>query len=139
HTKEETMPSRRDFVKTAARATAGMFVMGRGFLDAAVLSRQAAAAKRRQVLIGGRRIKVVDVHGHFVIPEELDLIKDTNLAGNIKNNLNGPLVLGPARLQDLDERGIDVQALSHQGAWWYAIDRDLARRLVKVQNEKLAA
>jgi aminocarboxymuconate-semialdehyde decarboxylase len=100
---------------------------------------QTAAIKRREVLIGKKRIKVVDVHGHFVIPEELDLIKDTNLAGNIKNNLNGPLVLGPARIQDLDERGIDVQALSHQGAWWYTIDRDLSRQLVRVQNERLAA
>jgi aminocarboxymuconate-semialdehyde decarboxylase len=42
-------------------------------------------------------------------------------------------------LEDLDQRGIDVQALSHQGAWWYETDRDLARRLVRVQNEKLAA
>jgi aminocarboxymuconate-semialdehyde decarboxylase len=28
--------------------------------------------------------------------------------------------------------------LSHQGAWWYAADRDLASKIVKVQNEGLA-
>ena len=99
----------------------------------------ARPVQRRQVSIGNRRIKVVDVHGHFIAPEELDLIKDSSLAGNISNQLNGGLVLGPARLQALDERGIDVQALSHQGGWWYKTDRDLAGRLIKVQNERLAA
>jgi len=95
--------------------------------------------RRREVSVGGRRIKVVDIHGHFVEPSELGVIRDTNLAGNISNNVNGPLVLGPRRLEALDEFGIDVQALSHQGGWWYGTDRELARRLIKVQNEKLAA
>jgi len=39
----------------------------------------------------------------------------------------------------LDEQGLDVQVLSHQGGWWYGVDRDLARQIIKVQNEKLAA
>ena len=123
------MPNRRDFLKTVAGATAGMF---------GVLPFQTAPAKRREVSIGNRRIKVVDIHGHFMAPAELDLVKGTPLAGNIANQPN-TLVLGPARLRALDERGIDVQALSHQGGWWYGTDRDLARRLVKVQNEGLAA
>src|SRR5205814_3255218 len=80
----------------------------------------------------------IDIHGHFIEPTELEVVRDTNLAGNISNNLNGPLVLGPARIRGLDEWGIDVQALSHQGGWWYGADRDLARRIVKVQNDKLA-
>jgi aminocarboxymuconate-semialdehyde decarboxylase len=48
------------------------------------------------------------------------------------------LILDAARLRTLDERGIDVQVISHQGAWWYRTDRQLAERLIKVQNEKLA-
>jgi aminocarboxymuconate-semialdehyde decarboxylase len=100
--------------------------------------RQAAPAKRREVFVGKRRVKVVDVHGHFIVPEELDVIKGTDLAGNISNNLKGPLVLGSTRLQSMDQRGIDVQVLSHQGGWWYGADRDLARQIVKIQNEKLA-
>ena len=119
-------PNRRDFLKTAASVAAAAFVPFQ-------------TVQRRQVSINNRRIKVVDVHGHFIAPEELDLIKDTNLAGNISTQINGPLVLGPARLRALDERGIDVQVLSHQGGWWYKTDRDLARRLIKVQNERLAA
>src|SRR5437667_5148938 len=120
------MPDRRDFLKTVAGATAGTFV-----------SRQNTPAKRREVFIGKRRVKVVDVHGHFVAPEEQDVVKGTNLAGRVGNN--AALVLGPARLPSLDQRGIDIQVLSHQGDWWYVADRDLARQLIKVQNEKLAA
>jgi aminocarboxymuconate-semialdehyde decarboxylase len=121
------MYTRRTFVQTLAAAVLAT--------DAQAL----AQPRRREVSIAGRRIKVVDIHGHFIEPSELDVIKDTGLAGNISNNLNGPLVLGPGRLQALDEFGIDVQALSHQGGWWYGTDRELARRLVRVQNEKLAA
>ena len=35
----------------------------------------------------------------------------------------------------MDEQGIDVQALSIN-AWWYGTDRDLARQIVTMQNEK---
>jgi aminocarboxymuconate-semialdehyde decarboxylase len=93
---------------------------------------------RRTVSVGGRRVRVVDIHGHFVAPEELPLVQGTPLASNITANLNGQLVLGEARLRAMDERGVDIQALSHQGGWWYSTDRDLAARLVRVQNEKLA-
>src|SRR2546425_5765815 len=131
------MPNRRDFFKTVARATAGTLVMGRGFVNAGLVSPQAIPAKRREVFIGKRRVKVVDIHGHFVAPEELEVVKGTDLARNVNNN--GPLVLGPARLQFLDQQGIDVQVLSHQGGWWYTADQDLARQIIKVQNERLAA
>jgi aminocarboxymuconate-semialdehyde decarboxylase len=117
------MPNRRDFCKTAAAVMAGMFF-------------QAPAPKRREVMIGNRRVKVIDVHGHFVIPEEIELVKGTNLAGNV--NQNGPLIMGDQRLRVLDEQGIDIQVLSHQGAWWYGVDRELASKIVKVQNEGLA-
>ncbi len=122
------MRNRREFVKALAGASAAMLATGR----------TAFGQARREVSVGGRRIKVIDIHGHFIEPTELEIVRDTNLAGNISNNLNGPLVLGPARIRVLDEWGIDVQALSHQGGWWYGADRDLARRIVKVQNEKLA-
>src|SRR5262249_41130063 len=118
---EDNMPTRRDFLKTVAGAA---------------LTVQSVPAKRREVFIAKRRVKVVDVHGHFVAPEELDVVKNTPLARNV--NSNGPLVLGPQRLQVIDQLGIDVQVLSHQGGWWYEADRDLARQIIKVQNERLA-
>src|SRR2546426_3618357 len=123
------MTNRRDFLKASA-----------GFLYV-----QAATPKRREVSIGKRRAKVIDIHGHFVAPEELEVVKDTPLARNVSNNIGrsgtdqqGSLVLGPERLRVLDEFGIDIQVLSHQGGWWYGADRDLARRIVAVQNTKLA-
>ncbi len=116
------MPNRRIFLKSLAGAA---------------VSVQAVPAKRREVFIGKRRIKVVDIHGHFVAPEELEVVKGTNLARNV--NTTGPLVLGPTRLQVIDQFGIDIQVLSHQGAWWYEANRDLASQIVKVQNERLAA
>jgi len=41
------------------------------------------------------------------------------------------------RLRAMDEQGIDVEALSIN-AYWYAASRDVARQLIRVQNEKLA-
>ena len=79
------MPNRRDFCKTAAALMAGMFF-------------QAPAPKRREVMIGNRRVKVIDVHGHFVIPEELDVVKGTNLASNV--NTTGPLIMDVDRMCD---------------------------------------
>jgi aminocarboxymuconate-semialdehyde decarboxylase len=121
------MQSRRDFLKTAAYAASGSFMF------------QSLPNKRREVLIGRRRIKVIDIHGHFIAPEELDAVKDTKLAGNVTNNLNGRLYLGPERINTLDELGIDTQVLTHQGAWWYETDRNLASRIIQIQNEKLSA
>jgi hypothetical protein len=77
------MPNRRDFCKTAAALMAGMFF-------------QAPDPKRREVMIGNRRVKVIDVHGHFVIPEELDVVKGTNLA---KRQHHWSLIMGDQRLR----------------------------------------
>ena len=37
----------------------------------------------------------------------------------------------------MDEQGIDVEALSIN-PYWYEADRDVARELIRIQNEKLA-
>jgi aminocarboxymuconate-semialdehyde decarboxylase len=48
------------------------------------------------------------------------------------------LMTRPAdRIQAMDEQGIDVEALSIN-PYWYKADRDVARELIRVQNEKLA-
>ncbi len=132
------MPNRRDFLKIAGGATAGMFVTGRGFADAALQTPQTTPVKRREVFIGGRRVKVVDMHAHCVVPEVWDVVKDTSLASSAGNRARGPNVMGPERLKSLDERGIDVQVLSINGFWFYGADRDLASKIVKVHDEKLS-
>jgi len=135
-----TMPNRRDFLRNVAGATAGMLVGGRGLAAAGLPSLQIGAppGKRREVFVGGRRVKTVDVHAHCFVPEVWDLVKDTPLAAAAKNNLTGNIALGnPQRLYDMDAQGIDYQAIN-VNAWGYSAERALARDLVALQNEKLS-
>jgi aminocarboxymuconate-semialdehyde decarboxylase len=129
------MPNRRDFFRAVATATAGVVVADRDFASARAL--QGTPARRREVFVGNQRVKVVDVHCHCIVPEVAEVVKGTSLASS-GGNQTGPSVLGPARLRIMDEQGLDIQALSINGYWWYAADRDLARRIVQVQNEGLA-
>src|SRR3979490_1424156 len=135
------MPNRREFLRNAAGASAGMLLLGGGVDSVAELSLQTGAApKRREVVVGKRRIKTVDVHSHVTVPEATDLLKGTPIErrpGNPPNNYDDKGIAA-ARLQRMDEEGIDIQALSIN-SFWYSADRDLASRLVNLQNEKLAA
>ncbi|PYS46310.1 MAG: hypothetical protein DMG13_30290 [Acidobacteria bacterium] len=134
------MPNRRDFVKNVAGATAGLFIGGRGLVETNFPSLQIGAppGKRRELFIGGRRVKTVDAHAHCFVPEVWDLVKDTPLAATAKNNLAGNIALGnPQRLIDMDAQGVDYQAIN-VNAWAYSADRALARDLIKLQNEKLS-
>src|SRR6187200_2285437 len=120
-----TSPDRRAFLRLL---TAGMTLAP----ALAVL----AQTPRRLVTIGRRRIRVIDIHAHCVIPVE-HLLTGTTLAGS--GGGAGGTILGPDRIQTMDRQGVDMQALSINFYWWYAADRDLARRIVSAQNEGLAA
>ncbi len=137
------MSNRRDFLKGVAGASAGM-IIARGTRAAANAAlgfappQAAAPATRRQVFIGGKRIKVVDIHSHCVIPEVADVVKGTPLERYAGAPGRGQ-ALGPDRIQALDQRGIDVQVLDINAFWWYAAtDRDLAAKIVTAHNEGLA-
>lgn len=131
------MPNRRDFLRNVAGATAGMVVGGRAFADAALAAGQAAPARRRAT-IGGRRITVVDIHAHHFVPEVIDLVRGTPLEAEFKGQAGNKLrYLGPHWLQYMDKEGIDIMALN-MNPWWYAADRDLARRICDLQNQKTA-
>jgi aminocarboxymuconate-semialdehyde decarboxylase len=134
------MRNRRAFLKQVAGAAAGLFSARTVFGDARVTRAQVGAApdKRREVLIGGRRIKTVDIHAHAFVPEVWDLVKDTPLAAVARGNLTGAIALGsPQRLIDMDAQGIDVQAIS-VNAWGYSADRALARDVIALQNERIS-
>ena len=133
------MRNRRDFLKTVAGATTGMLLTGNAFAETALQGGAATPVTRREVSIGGHRVKVVDVHAHCVIPEVLDIVKDTPLAPNAGPRARGPNLMGPDRVRAIDQLGIDVQVLSINGYWFYgATDRDLAAKIVKLHDEKLA-
>jgi aminocarboxymuconate-semialdehyde decarboxylase len=136
---EKAMPNRREFLRNVAGASAGMFLLSRDGDSAAEPAPQASApSKRREVMVGKRRVKTVDVHAHVTVPEVAELIKGTPLErrGGSLGNYDDKFSLA-VRLQRMDEEGIDIQALSIN-SFWYSADRDLASRLVNLQNEKLA-
>ena len=48
---------------------------GLAFVGCSLLASQPAGAQaRRQTLVSGRRVKVIDVHAHCVVPEALELM-----------------------------------------------------------------
>jgi aminocarboxymuconate-semialdehyde decarboxylase len=89
--------------------------------------------RRREVVVGGRRVKTIDVHAHCVIPEAVALL------GLQVDTQRGPGIdqVGPRRIGEMDAQGIDVEALSINPQWYHA-ERDLATQVIKIQNERLA-
>jgi aminocarboxymuconate-semialdehyde decarboxylase len=124
------MINRRNFLK----GTAGITFTSCGLLDAARAqqNKSGSAGKRREVSIGGKRIKTIDVHAHVTIPEAHALM------GN-KPGGNELMAAGSVddRLRTMDQQGIDVEAISIN-AFWYGTERDVAQKVVQLQNEKLA-
>ncbi len=100
---------------------------------AATKKARSKPAGRRLVKVGGRRVKTIDVHAHCVIPETLAL------CGRSLEDQRGPGIdeVGTRRIREMDEQGIDMEALSIN-PFWYRTERDLAAEVVRIQNEKLA-
>lgn len=139
------MPNRRQFVKSVVGVSAGAFLLSReSLLPAGYGWPQAVtgAVKRREVKVGGKRVKTVDAHCHVQVPEVSGMLKGTSLETALGGAANVALpelnLLGPHRVQLMDQEGIDVEAVSIN-AFWYSADRDLSTRLIDTQNQKLAA
>src|SRR5438128_5564442 len=122
------MPTRREFISNAAGAMAGIAFVGCDLLSARD-ARAKSGRRRHEVVVSGRRVKTVDVHAHCAVPEAMALM---GLKVEPKT-----LIMGQDRVRAMDEQGIDVEALS-VNPYWYKAERDLARALIKLQNEKLA-
>lgn len=113
------MLNRRAFLRDAASTAA---VVSRAFAQ--------PATTRGPVMLGGRRVRVIDFHAHCIIPEAMELM-------GRKTSPDDPLILGPARFHPMEEQRIDVELLSIN-PFWYTAERELANRIVQLQNEKLA-
>jgi aminocarboxymuconate-semialdehyde decarboxylase len=112
---------------TAPREVSDIAFVGCGSAGAASPQPQ---VRRREVVVSGRRVKTVDVHAHCAVPEAMAL-----MGRAVEPAL---LMAQPVdRIRAMDEQGIDVEALSIN-PYWYEADRDLARELIRIQNEKLA-
>src|SRR5262245_39075656 len=122
--------NRRNFIRDAG----AVFFVGCGLVESAVaLPQSQSSERRRAVTVGGRRVRTIDMHCHCYVPEAWDLVKNHEQ----QNPLNLPT--GPAlnmtnldsRLAQMDQQGIDVQAISINPFWYWA-DRDLAGRIIKL-------
>jgi len=117
------MSNRREFLRAAMSS-------------AVLLARPAFAQGRKRVEVDGRPVTVVDVHAHCVFPEVAERLPNANPAGIIIPEL---LALGPHRIDMMDQRGIDVQALSVNQYWWYEREPELAAQIVRIHDDGLAA
>jgi aminocarboxymuconate-semialdehyde decarboxylase len=127
------MTTRRDFLQTTAGALSGLVFVG---CDLMAASPARAQARRREVVVNGKRVKTVDVHAHCAVPEALALMNLKLEGRGLRPDLDMATQVS-VRLQAMDEQGIDVEALSINPNW-YKTDRDLAKQIIKIQNEKLA-
>src|SRR5216110_2458803 len=63
--------TRREFLQTTGGALAGLTFVGCELMAAAPARAQ---ARRREVVVSGRRVRTVDVHAHCAVPEALALM-----------------------------------------------------------------
>src|SRR6185369_2667662 len=132
---ETTMTTRREFLQIGAGALAGIAFVGCDLLAAAPARAQ---ARRREVVVNGRRVKTVDVHAHCAVPEALALMNLKLLApGSSLPPVLEIATQASERIRAMDEQGIDVEALSIN-PFWYKAERDLAKQIIGIQNAKLA-
>ena len=119
------MRTRRTFLKNMAYA--GAFVLCQSPYSA-------AQSARKEVRIAGLRVKVVDIHAHCGFRAVEQVVRGTPQEMTVSDNR----ILGPHWFEWIDERGIDIQALSINQYWWYSAAEDLARRITRVQDEAMA-
>jgi len=125
------VPNRRAFFRTLAGAAAGAYWSRRAAADGALAAAQAPRA-RREVMVGGQRIRVVDVHSHWDMP-----LGEVVKATPFEKYASGTGL--DERIPIMDKLGIDVSAISVNDFWWYgAKDQGLARAICNAHNETLA-
>lgn len=136
------MQNRRQFIRHVGTAAAGAFVAGSGFLAGC---RRTEQAGRRQVMIGGRRVRTIDTHSHCFVREVVPIVKGQEWASILLSSDAGtrggritPDFMGPERVAWMDEHGVDVQMVSIN-PYWFVAERGIVSELIPAQNEALAA
>lgn len=132
------MTTRRSFLKAGTAAATGVMFCGCGLPQSA--HAQPAGARTLPVTVGGKKLKTIDVHSHCHFKDVIPLLgKDeaailTPPVVGAKNAFIDPV---EARLKAMDAQAVDMEVLSIN-PFWYGKDRDLAAKIVKIQNEKMA-
>ena len=129
------MTSRRNFLGGTA-AAAGLMFCGCGLSGPAHAQGEGA---RRPVNVNGERVKTIDVHSHCLFREALALISEEQAKTLVPpiNNSNEAFLVIEQRLKAMDSQAVDMEVLS-VNPFWYGAPRDVAEKIVTLQNEKLA-
>ena len=92
----------------------------------------------RPVMLDGKRLRTIDVHAHCNFTEVIALL------GGDSSSMMFPVpgsaetfIDVPQRLAAMDSQGVDLEVLS-VNPFWYGKDRELAAKIVKLQNERMA-
>ncbi|MDH2382248.1 amidohydrolase family protein [Bradyrhizobium sp. CER78] len=130
------MTTRRDFLKAGATAAAGIVFCGCGFVH------NANAQPSRQKLpvsVDGKRVKTIDIHAHCHFREAGALLGADAEKYQLPpvNGATEAFIEIDKRLAAMDAQAVDLEVLSIN-PFWYDRDRDLAGKIVKIQNERLA-
>ena len=136
---------RRQFLKQSA-SVAGLSFVSCGLGSTLSAAEHAHAGERRMVSVNGKRMRTVDIHCHSYVHDVWPLIEDRDDIGYLRGLVDNPGLRGKIdlnnvdfRLQQMDEQGIDIQAVSlHVGQYHHWADQDLAAQIVKIQNDKIA-
>jgi len=120
------MNNRRQFLQNAA----GVVFTGCHLLNRTLRAQPGNSSRPRQVTVGGRRVRTIDIHAHVIVPEATALM-------GVRTPADSPVVINDKRFATMDEWGTDMQALSINPTW-YGVEREVAAKVIQVQNEALA-
>ena len=141
--------NRREFLKGALVAGAGLTFVGCSSRSAVAenvdVARDPDTLRSdfpRPVVVNGKRMLTVDIHAHSEVAGVWSLIEGHPALGGDNPFDPNPLTTAndvDVRLAAMDATGIDMQALSISvGQYFHWADRELAAKIVLLQNEKLA-
>ena len=131
--------TRRRFLQTSVVAGGGLF-----FCPCGLGAQAPPAAARRSIVVGGQRVRTIDMHAHVFVNDAWPLVKDLPQVDRAMANLGAsPMAIDAAtmdrRFREMDRQGIDVHVISvHPSQFLYFTEPGLAARIVKMQNEKIA-
>ena len=121
-----------------------LFFCSCGLAHASALAGTLQAPARRQVTVGGQRVRTIDMHAHVFINEAWPLVKDFPQTDKAMASLGAStMAIDTAtmdrRFREMDRIGIDVHVISvHPSQFLYFLEPDLSARIVRMQNEKIA-
>jgi aminocarboxymuconate-semialdehyde decarboxylase len=84
-----------------------------------------AHGERREVVVNGKSVRMIDILAHCASPEALALMGKALAGPGLRTDLDMASAVD-LRLQTMDAQGIDMQALSVNPNWYRVTDQDLA-------------